>query len=201
MEEFIAAALDQRKVLNAKTVSAVFGELPLGSVSLSQRQHASSLVGTAHQQLQARARGRLVGVFCNASPQTLGVPWSPGPFAAKLDRDRDGVVTVKELKDALEECNIRCLWRGQQGKHAVCAGHPGRQAQHAPGLVTCTPGWCLAAASTALDARCAAFFLLHRVTSACCTSTLFSPVSVCSVRLRPLCLLCLAASRRRLWQG
>ncbi|KAL4443603.1 hypothetical protein ABPG75_011340 [Micractinium tetrahymenae] len=49
VEEFIAAALDQRKVLNAKTVSAIF---------------------------------------------------------TRLDRDHDGLITVQQLKDALEECNI-----------------------------------------------------------------------------------------------
>lgn len=31
------------------------------------------------------------------------------PCAAELDHDHDGLITVKDLKDALEECNIRCV--------------------------------------------------------------------------------------------
>jgi hypothetical protein len=38
------------------------------------------------------------------------VTWHCPLPAAELDSDHDGQITVKELKDALEECNIR--WAG-----------------------------------------------------------------------------------------
>jgi hypothetical protein len=45
--------------------------------------------------------------------------------ADELDSDRDGQITVKELKNALEECNIR--WVGGQWQAAWLAVFAGRR--------------------------------------------------------------------------
>lgn len=147
MEEFIAAALDQRKVLNAKNINTIFGEGPifnhwderkLGSVHrLDQRmwsglhlaafvrcgvrQQVDALQGMwmpAHQPVcwahlsgppaaaLDRQHNRLMpSCMASASDALL---LAAVPFAAELDQDHDGMITVKDLKDALEECNIRC---------------------------------------------------------------------------------------------
>lgn len=52
------------------------------------------------------------GMLCCSAPFFTAegpcCPWPRCCCAAQLDCDRDGLISVRELKDALEECNIRC---------------------------------------------------------------------------------------------
>lgn len=77
------------------------------SVSACPHRHACCLLGG----LCGRGGGACLLLCCWRRPLHLPpsgpAPWPPVPAAAELDTDRDGLITVQELQDALQECNIR----------------------------------------------------------------------------------------------
>lgn len=93
VEEFLAAALDQRKVLNASTCNAIFGERCSSTLPC--------LVAGRDEPMCLRLALSSTNQPATASLLRLATT------AAELDRDRDGLLTVAELTEALEECNIR----------------------------------------------------------------------------------------------